>query len=171
MKSVQSGHRNGSNKSSKDKKIKSGQHGHSATKKEFFSRTKYSECSQSGQPVASAAEPMVSDVGTKPIHCNQCGKGFLQLCKLNFHKLKCREFNCDKCEGLTFSSNAELNSHMLGHTNKFKCPKCGSQFASQSILTNHTARHSDLVPNICDICELAFNSLKALKMHKIMYHF
>eukprot|EP00057_Strongylocentrotus_purpuratus_P009439 XP_011663913.1 PREDICTED: zinc finger protein 91-like [Strongylocentrotus purpuratus] len=171
MKSVQNGYRNGSNKSSKDKKIKSVQHGHSATKKEFSSRTKYSECSQSGQPNVSTAEPMVSAVGTKPIHCNQCGKGFLQLCKLNFHKLKCREFNCDKCDGLTFSSNAELKSHVLGHTNKFKCPKCGAQFASQRLLTNHTARHSDLVPNICDVCELAFNSLKALKMHKIMYHF
>ncbi|XP_030833724.1 zinc finger protein 62 homolog [Strongylocentrotus purpuratus] len=171
LKSVQSRHRNGSNKSSKDKKIKSVQHGHSTTTKEFSSRTKYSECSQSGQPVVSAAEPLVSAVGTKPIHCDQCGKEFLQLCKLNFHKLKCREFNCDKCEGLTFSSNAELKSHMLGHTNKFKCPKCGAQFASQKLLTNHTARHSDLVPNICDVCELAFNSLKALKMHKIMYHF
>ncbi|XP_030833723.1 zinc finger protein 91 [Strongylocentrotus purpuratus] len=125
----------------------------------------------SGQVNINASGPVGSVVEDKPFPCILCSKKFSKLSQLRIHKASVHsDYNCDRCDGLSFPSREQLSSHMLIHAMQLKCPLCDAMYSSQNTLLEHIATHSDPVLLICEICSSTFHSLKSLKMHQIMDH-
>lgn len=106
--------------------------------------------------------------------CDQCGKMFTYLYKLNIHRLthtKALPFKCSYCPYR--GRNKELlKIHERTHTGDYpyKCTECNVQCITKSNLNSHMKRHRGPVDFLCDNCSRGFYTKLELERHISVKH-
>jgi len=114
-----------------------------------------------------------SDGKEKPT-CDICGKQYLNISKLNWHKnthtLE-KPFPCNQCEKM-FSDNSKLNRHKNTHTGEkpFPCNQCEKMFCDTFMLKRHMMTHTGEKPFACDQCQKSYTRKDKLKAHQNTVH-
>ncbi|KAG7899558.1 hypothetical protein KL907_004910 [Ogataea polymorpha] len=75
--------------------------------------------------------PGTDPTALKKFRCSQCTSSFTRRSRLKEHCRKVHEgeklvFRCDYCDKV-MSSRENLNRHMIGHTDKYRCAYCGKR--------------------------------------------
>ncbi|KAG7809954.1 hypothetical protein KL924_002222 [Ogataea haglerorum] len=87
----------------------------------------------------------------KKFRCSQCTSSFTRRSRLKEHCRKVHEgeklvFICDHCHKV-MSSRENLNRHIIGHTDKYRCAYCGKRHDRADRYQRHmrkcSAKHSD----------------------------
>ena len=73
-----------------------------------------------------------------------------------------KTYKCEECNML-FSSQKELDNHILKHNSSFKCDRCGKAFSNKNDLKTHITKEHPLF--ICDKCKKEFDSDNDLQTH------
>lgn len=106
--------------------------------------------------------------------CDQCGKMFTYLYKLNIHRLthtKALPFKCSYCPYR--GRNKELlKIHVRTHTGDYpyKCTECDVRCITKSNLNSHMKRHRGPVNFLCDNCSRGFYTKLELQRHISVKH-
>ncbi|XP_065073945.1 oocyte zinc finger protein XlCOF22-like [Ochlerotatus camptorhynchus] len=73
--------------------------------------------------------------------------------------------HCRHCD-IEFEDNRQYKKHMRKHSEKrFECEYCSRKFAEQSLLRNHTLRHTGEKAHVCEVCNARFYEKNLLNMH------
>ncbi|KAG7805828.1 hypothetical protein KL921_005259 [Ogataea angusta] len=100
------------------------------------------------QPTFASTDP----TALKKFRCSQCTSSFTRRSRLKEHCRKVHEgeklvFRCDHCDKV-MSSRENLNRHMIGHTDKYRCPYCGKRHDRSDRFQRHiqkcSARHNSV---------------------------
>lgn len=106
--------------------------------------------------------------------CDQCGKMFTYLYKLNIHRFthtKALPFKCSYCPYR--GRNKELlKIHVRTHTGDYpyKCTECNVRCITKSNLNSHMKRHRGPVDFLCDNCSRGFYTKLELERHISVKH-
>lgn len=110
------------------------------------------------------------DPSERRYKCEDCGKGFIQLCHLKKHRFThtgYKPYMCNEC-GKRYSSEESFRAHQMLHRGErpFKCQKCDKAYALKRDLREHERVHSGLRPFVCNECGKAFARPPSLRIHK-----
>lgn len=105
--------------------------------------------------------------------CEECGKGFDTVDKLNKHQKyhkdmmeRTRDHLCDEC-GASFISETNLQNHKRSSIHSeptIECPDCPRKFYDQVHFKRHAQKHLN-VTFVCDICQRELRSANSYKKH------
>lgn len=106
--------------------------------------------------------------------CDQCGKMFTYLYKLNIHRLthtKALPFKCSYCP-YRGRNKQLLKIHVRTHTGDYpyKCTECNVRCITKSNLNSHMKRHRGPVDFLCDDCSRGFYTKLELERHISVKH-
>lgn len=118
--------------------------------------------------------------------CTECGAKFYKLSVLQKHTeirhKHIRKFSCTAC-GRLFTTNGNLKSHMLTHTEarEFKCQLCPAEYKRKDCYLIHMTqkhgignykcnRNSKEKNHACTMCEQRFNTRPRLLAHIRKHH-
>ncbi|GFR99853.1 zinc finger protein 26 [Elysia marginata] len=93
--------------------------------------------------------------------CEFCGKNFVRLSELKFHKMKEHKVEDD----ITLLMPPPKNPQILKKS-IYTCDICGKQYPYKSSLNIHKAYHSDAKPFACSVCGKAFKLKQQMKQHE-----
>lgn len=118
--------------------------------------------------------------------CDECHKGFHQICKLKVH---CETqhgneiYTCDICQKCIKSKynfrlhkitheqtvvfpSKEFRSNKMQERNPFVCDICGKSVKTMASFKNHMIMHSGKKPYCCEICGKAFSRNTGVRLHR-----
>ena len=116
---------------------------------------------------------LISDL-SRSLECPVCGKFFLSLSKLNWHKRSHlpgpRPHQCDQCEK-SFLYRKDLARHLVCHSDErpFECDQCGQAFKRYSHMKAHLDRHAKERIWQCSVCCKGFRYEGFLRQHMEMH--
>ncbi|KAH3717328.1 zinc finger protein 432-like [Dreissena polymorpha] len=106
--------------------------------------------------------------------CSVCDKS-MPMCQMKIHMAKHsdeRPFECDICRK-KYKYQKHLTAHHQTHsTHSFFCDRCGSGFATISLLRSHIiSKHTEACdkPAKCDICGAGFANQYRLNRHRMQH--
>ncbi|XP_069751952.1 zinc finger protein 408 [Narcine bancroftii] len=113
------------------------------------------------------------DPSERRYRCDDCGKGFIQLCHLKKHRFTHTGYKphmCNEC-GKRYSSEESFKAHQMLHRGErpFKCQQCDKAYALKRDLREHERVHSGERPFICNECGKAFARPPSLRIHKKLH--
>ncbi|ELU17834.1 hypothetical protein CAPTEDRAFT_221958 [Capitella teleta] len=131
------------------------------------------QCGHLSTSQASHEEHLQIHLQSKANHvCDQCGATFSRNQQFIQHMQNHAKYDCDQC-GEKFSNAAELGSHQRDlhesaavQARKHICSDCGRGFSRPGQLVIHMRLHDGEKPVLCDACNIAFRSKKALLRHQ-----
>ncbi|XP_051885282.1 zinc finger protein 408 [Pristis pectinata] len=113
------------------------------------------------------------DPSERRYRCDDCGKGFIQLCHLKKHRFThtgYKPYMCNEC-GKRYSSEESFKAHQMLHRGErpFKCQQCDKAYALKRDLREHERVHSGERPFVCNECGKAFARPPSLRIHKKLH--
>ncbi|XP_072447918.1 zinc finger protein 408 isoform X2 [Chiloscyllium punctatum] len=113
------------------------------------------------------------DPSERRYRCDDCGKGFIQLCHLKKHRFTHtghKPYLCTEC-GKSYSSEESFRAHQMLHRGErpFKCQQCDKAYALKRDLREHERVHSGERPFVCNECGKAFARPPSLRIHKKLH--
>ncbi|XP_062919310.1 zinc finger protein 408 [Mobula hypostoma] len=113
------------------------------------------------------------DPSERRYQCDDCGKGFIQLCHLKKHRFThtgYKPYMCNEC-GKRYSSEESFKAHQMLHRGErpFKCQQCDKAYALKRDLREHERVHSGERPFVCNECGKAFARPPSLRIHKKLH--
>ncbi|XP_078076528.1 zinc finger protein 408 isoform X2 [Mustelus asterias] len=113
------------------------------------------------------------DPSERRYRCDDCGKGFIQLCHLKKHRFTHtghKPYLCNEC-GKSYSSEESFRAHQMLHRGErpFKCQQCDKAYALKRDLREHERVHSGERPFVCGECGKAFARPPSLRIHKKLH--
>ncbi|KAF5277820.1 hypothetical protein FQA39_LY18429 [Lamprigera yunnana] len=101
--------------------------------------------------------------GDPVFQCDKCSEIFTLRKELVQHD-KNHQTSCKFCGKLVLKSS--MNLHLVKHTDKFRCSRCGGRFNSNAALSQHIITvHTAIKDHICEICGKRFSSQTAMRVH------
>ena len=110
------------------------------------------------------------------LRCMECDKSFRHKEYLFAHvkSAHSKAFQCNVCDGKTFSSGNSLKRHIeIVHNGvkKHQCSHCNKKFAlGQHLSLHEKVVHLKLRPYKCDVCEATFPYALSLRQHVSSLH-
>uniref|UniRef100_UPI00398E8EAA zinc finger protein 408 isoform X2 n=1 Tax=Pristiophorus japonicus TaxID=55135 RepID=UPI00398E8EAA len=113
------------------------------------------------------------DPSERRYRCDDCGKGFIQMCHLKKHRFTHtghKPYLCNEC-GKSYSSEDSFKAHQMLHRGErpFKCQQCDKAYALKRDLREHERVHSGERPFVCNECGKAFARPPSLRIHKKLH--
>ncbi|XP_067902924.1 zinc finger protein 408 [Heterodontus francisci] len=113
------------------------------------------------------------DPSERRYRCDDCGKGFIQMCHLKKHRFTHtghKPYLCNEC-GKSYSSEESFKAHQMLHRGErpFKCQQCDKAYALKRDLREHERVHSGERPFVCNECGKAFARPPSLRIHKKLH--
>lgn len=102
-----------------------------------------------------------------------CDKKFTKSVNVQSHvktvHIRERNFLCSDC-GKSFGTKGALKEHQIIHSSEypFSCKFCAKKFKNMPRLKTHEDTH-DVSQYICNVCGLALNTKRTLKMHMVVH--
>ncbi|XP_025832298.1 zinc finger protein 664-like [Agrilus planipennis] len=101
--------------------------------------------------------------GEPVFRCDICFEVFSFRKDLVFHDQN-HKTRCPYCSKDIIKSGMKL--HLIIHTDRFKCDKCGGRFNSRCNLDIHMIKvHTNIKTHVCDTCGKCFSCQSSLKVH------
>lgn len=77
-------------------------------------------------------------------------------------------FECPTC-AKKFTTNRDLDSHLIIHKRPFLCAMCSFSFSSKILINKHVVTHRKYKPYCCSVCYKKFDFMSELQKHKVIH--